>query len=162
MKFAAVRLGSVALAIAGCFALQSFAMGKGELFVRLIFLAGLYVTLSVSLNLINGITGQFSIGHAAFYMVGAYASGYMTNNYAAGWGLKGPMLMLVLMLMGALMAAIAGLIVGLPSLRLRSAPLAARSARSMMTPPSKHSSKQAPRWPASWGRAGTFMSPKPC
>lgn len=119
MKFAAVRLGSVALAVAGCFALQSFAMGKGELFVRLIFLAGLYVTLSVSLNLINGITGQFSIGHAAFYMVGAYAAGYMTNNYAAGWGLKGPLLMLVLMLIGALVAAIAGLIVGLPSLRLR-------------------------------------------
>jgi len=119
MKFAGVRLVSILLAVAGCFALQSFAMGKGELFVRLIFLAGLYVTLAVSLNLINGITGQFSIGHAAFYMVGAYAAGYMTNNYAKGWGLQGPLLMLVLVLIGALVAAIAGFIVGLPSLRLR-------------------------------------------
>ncbi|MCC7433851.1 MAG: branched-chain amino acid ABC transporter permease [Methanoregulaceae archaeon] len=119
MKFFAVRAGSIALAVAACFALQSFAVGKGDLFFRLVFLAGLYVTLAVSLNLINGITGQFSIGHAAFYMVGAYGAGYMANNYAGSWGLKGPLLMLVLLLIGAVVAAVAGLVVGLPSLRLR-------------------------------------------
>lgn len=119
MKFLAVRAGSIAIAVAACFALQSFAQGKDDLFFRLVFLAGLYVTLAVSLNLINGITGQFSIGHAAFYMVGAYAAGYAANNYAAGWGITGPLLMLVLLVLGALVAAIAGLVVGLPSLRLR-------------------------------------------
>ncbi len=37
-------------------------------------LAGINIILAVSLNLINGITGQFSIGHAGFYAVGAYTS----------------------------------------------------------------------------------------
>lgn len=119
MKFFAIRAGSIAIAVAACFALQSIALGKGDLFFRLVFLAGLYVTLAVSLNLINGITGQFSIGHAAFYMVGAYAAGYAANTYASSWGVKGPLLMLILLILGAAVAAFAGLVVGLPSLRLR-------------------------------------------
>jgi branched-chain amino acid transport system permease protein len=37
-------------------------------------LCGISITLAVSLNLINGFTGQFSIGHAGFMAVGAYSS----------------------------------------------------------------------------------------
>src|SRR5262250_1621764 len=45
---------------------------------RIIMLCGISITLAVSLNLINGFTGQFSIGHAGFMAVGAYSSAYFT------------------------------------------------------------------------------------
>ncbi|MCL6624855.1 MAG: hypothetical protein K6T17_09610, partial [Fimbriimonadales bacterium] len=59
----------------------------GGLDNRLIMLAAFFGTLAVSLNLINGITGQFSIGHAAFYAIGAYSTGFLTKNYFATVGL---------------------------------------------------------------------------
>ncbi len=49
-----------------------------SLWARILILAGLNITLSVSLQLINGIAGQFSLGHAAFMAVGAYVAGYAT------------------------------------------------------------------------------------
>jgi branched-chain amino acid transport system permease protein len=118
--FWVVRLGSIIAALAGCFALDAIVRAQNNEFTtRLVVLAGLYVTLAVSLNLINGITGQFSIGHAAFYQVGAYTAGYvaiiLNNNPPMGavpW-------VILMMFAGAAVAAIAGLVVGLPSLRLR-------------------------------------------
>ena len=50
-------------------------------FTRIIMLSGIAITLAVSLNLINGFTGQFSIGHAGFMAVGAYSSAYFSVNY---------------------------------------------------------------------------------
>src|SRR5260221_11351468 len=50
-------------------------------FTRILMLSGIAITLAVSLNLINGFTGQFSIGHAGFMAVGAYSSAYFTVNY---------------------------------------------------------------------------------
>lgn len=77
----------------------------------------LYASLAVSLNLINGITGQFSVGHAAFFLVGAYVSGYVTRNYFES---QDPLLWITGMtVVGGVAAAIAGIVVGLPSLRLR-------------------------------------------
>jgi branched-chain amino acid transport system permease protein len=87
--------------------------------VRLVVLSGLYVTLSVSLNLINGITGQFSIGHAAFYQIGAYLGGYLTDRFFMKAHMPDLIWLVMMMLAGALGAAIAGFVVGLPSLRLR-------------------------------------------
>jgi len=115
------RLGSILLAGLFAFGVHYYAreVNSGELATRLIFLACLYVTLSVSLNLINGITGQFSIGHAAFYMVGAYVAGAVTNNLAIHWSFHPVLKMVILVILGALGAAVAGLVVGLPSLRLR-------------------------------------------
>jgi branched-chain amino acid transport system permease protein len=110
----------MALAIAGCLALQSFEGHRGEYEQRIVVLVGLYITLAVSLNLINGITGQFSIGHAAFYQVGAYLAGFVTLNYFTKQPIHNQFLWVVLMTgLGALGAALAGLIVGLPSLRLK-------------------------------------------
>lgn len=71
----------------------------------------IYIILSTSLNLINGITGQFSIGHAGFMAVGAYVSAMITAI------LHGPLLLGILV--GAVGAALAGLLVGLPTLRLK-------------------------------------------
>ena len=46
----------------------------GAYYYQILILVGINIILSVSLNLINGFTGQFSIGHAGFYAVGAYTS----------------------------------------------------------------------------------------
>lgn len=120
MKYWSIRLLSVVLAVGGCLLLDYFATHNASSFAqRLILLAGLYVTLSVSLNLINGITGQFSIGHAAFYQVGAYTTGVLATNFFEKAHLPGPAWMVLMMIAGALVAAVAGLLVGMPSLRLR-------------------------------------------
>src|SRR5437667_2086862 len=97
--------------------------------LRVITLAGINVILAVSLNLITGFTGQFSIGHAGFMAVGAYASAYLTVYHAQSWehslaGIVGAtvahaLIFLLAILVGALVAALAGLVVGIPSLRLR-------------------------------------------
>lgn len=119
-----VRLASVAAALGFCFGIDMLTRTGDALAIRLVTLAGLYVTLAVSLNLINGITGQFSIGHAAFYQVGAYTGGYISATYAKGlMPDKDPVMAAVyligFMILGALAAGLAGLIVGLPSLRLK-------------------------------------------
>lgn len=69
------------------------------------------IILAVSLHLIIGITGQFSIGHAGFLAVGAYASAIMT--------MKLELPFVVGILAAGVMAAVAGLIIGVPSLRLK-------------------------------------------
>ena len=71
----------------------------------------IYIILSTSLNLINGITGQFSIGHAGFMAVGAYVSAMVTAI------MHGPLLLGIII--GAVVAALGGLLVGLPTLRLK-------------------------------------------
>src|ERR1041384_1644752 len=95
-------------------------------FSRILMLSGIAITLAVSLNLINGFTGQFSIGHAGFMAVGAYSSAYFSINYgmrlaeSLGGGTLGWIVALTLAtLVGALFAGIAGLLVGIPSLRLK-------------------------------------------
>lgn len=119
MKFWGVRILSIVLAAAFAFGLQSFVHSNLKDFSRLFVLAGLYVTLSVSLNLINGITGQFSIGHAAFYMVGAYSAGFLSTRLYPQVPFGPELWMVLMMVFGALCAALAGFVVGLPSLRLR-------------------------------------------
>jgi len=95
-------------------------------YTRILMLSGISITLAVSLNLINGFTGQFSIGHAGFMAVGAYSSAYFSINYgmrlaeSLGGGTLGWIVALTLAtLVGALFAGIAGLLVGIPSLRLK-------------------------------------------
>ena len=51
-------------------------------YVRILLLIGINITLAVSLQLINGISGQFSLGHAGFMAVGAYLAGYPAVNYS--------------------------------------------------------------------------------
>ncbi|MBL9214446.1 MAG: branched-chain amino acid ABC transporter permease [Opitutaceae bacterium] len=87
---------------------------------------GISITLAVSLNLVNGFTGQFSLGHAGFMAVGAYLSSAVTlflgprllgeeGGSAFGQGA----LFLAALVTGGLSAAVAGLLVGVPSLRLK-------------------------------------------
>jgi len=83
---------------------------------------GINIILAVGLNLVNGYTGQFSLGHAGFMAVGAYASSWLTLTwgYTLGTGGIGTTTLFVLALIaGGLGAALAGLAVGVPSLRLK-------------------------------------------
>ena len=98
-------------------------------YARILYLIGINITLAVSLNLINGLAGQFSIGHAGFMAVGGYSATFVTVYYGRTIaGLFGSSLdealgtavvMTVSLLTGAVVAAVAGLAVGIPSLRLR-------------------------------------------
>ena len=54
-------------------------------YVRIIMLCGINIMLAVSLNLVNGFTGQFSIGHAGFMAVGAYTAAVLTMRVFPGW-----------------------------------------------------------------------------
>ena len=102
--------------------------GSWPYFVQVLCLAGINIILAVSLNLINGFTGQFSIGHAGFMAIGAYASAYVTVTFGdrirAAVGFlpdfaKDGALLLLALAVGATLAAFAGFLVGVPSLRLR-------------------------------------------
>ena len=75
-----------------------------------IFIICINVILSASLNLINGYTGQFSLGHAGFMAVGAYVGVILTANFH--WPL------LFALVAGGAAAALLGCLIGLPTLRL--------------------------------------------
>jgi branched-chain amino acid transport system permease protein len=85
--------------------------GLNPFYINTLFFIGINIILAVSLHLIIGITGQFSIGHAGFLAVGAYASAIITMKLQLPFGLA--------LLVGGLAAAVAGLIIGIPSLRLK-------------------------------------------
>ena len=97
---------------------------------RILVLVGINITLAVSLNIINGHAGQFSLGHAGFMAVGAYTAAFFTTKYFAPYVDRFPdgsaqeflwqsVFLLLSVLAAAITSAIAGYIVGLPSLRLR-------------------------------------------
>jgi branched-chain amino acid transport system permease protein len=97
---------------------------------QVMILCGINAILAVSLNLINGFTGQFSIGHAGFMAIGAYGSAMFSLHVGQRWvaalvaagvpdgAAQGAALLLALLL-GGILAGVAGYLVGLPSLRLR-------------------------------------------
>ncbi|MBL9190194.1 MAG: branched-chain amino acid ABC transporter permease [Opitutaceae bacterium] len=87
---------------------------------------GINIILAVSLNLVNGYTGQFSLGHAGFMSVGAYFAAAISLFVAPQWlGAEGGTVLqrglafAGALLAGGLCAAVAGLLVGVPSLRLK-------------------------------------------
>lgn len=101
----------------------------GPYYSRIVIDAGIAMILAVSLNIVNGLTGQFSIGHAGFMTVGGYSAGMLTY-YGSLWLWDAPAkhggflgtgewLLAGSCLVGGLVAAGMGYVVGLPSLRLR-------------------------------------------
>ena len=94
--------------------------------LNVVVLAGINVLLAVSLNMVNGHTGQFSLGHAGFMAVGAYVSSAVTMGAprvlgidAVPGSLMGHLLFFLALIIGGAAAAVAGVLVGVPSLRLR-------------------------------------------
>lgn len=116
-------LAPILLAALGLGALQ-WLLGSYQFFAYLACLVGVNVVLAVSLNIINGMTGQFSIGHAGFMAVGAYAAGVLslaTKEYQVGpvEVVSDQLFLLLSLAVGGAAAAACGFLVGLPSLRLR-------------------------------------------
>lgn len=75
--------------------------------------------LAMSLNLVNGYTGQFSLGHAGFMAVGAYSSAFLSTILPPAAGGMQFFFYLLYAIVGGIAAAIAGWFVGQPSLRLK-------------------------------------------
>ncbi len=123
----ALRLAATLGVLIAIYGLQfGLEHGLNDYVQRIVLLAGINIILAVGLNLINGTTGQFSIGHAGFMAVGAYGAAYVGVRIAGplhsalGQGvLANAVIFNAALLVGALFAGISGLIVGMPSLRLR-------------------------------------------
>jgi len=88
-------------------------------FLQIFQLLCLNVILAASLNVINGYCGLFSIGHAGFFAVGAYVAAAASKFWMPEFAAAQPALALIaVVLVGAAAAGIAGLVVGIPCLRL--------------------------------------------
>jgi branched-chain amino acid transport system permease protein len=91
----------------------------GELgwLLNLLIGVGVFTLLAVSLNLINGYAGMFHLGHHGFWAMGAYASAWLAIELHGH--LAGPLLYVACLLFAMVVAAIGGLAIGIPCLRLR-------------------------------------------
>lgn len=111
------------LSIVVVVALSFVVGGLNGYFYTILMYIGINAIMATSLNLINGFTGQFSLGHAGFMGIGAYVSSivtvYLTTHGWAASGVQGFVVLLLGLLVGGIFAAIAGLAVGIPSLRLK-------------------------------------------
>jgi branched-chain amino acid transport system permease protein len=97
-------------------------------YLQILVYIGINVVMATSLNLINGYTGQFNLGHAGFMAIGAYAAAaFSVYAHPALRGLLeflpatalDPLLFLVSLAVGTCAAILSGLAIGLPTLRLR-------------------------------------------
>lgn len=134
-----LRAGIALLVLVALFGLNLLVKGISPYYQRILILAGISVTMAVSLNLINGYTGQFSIGHAGFMAIGAYTSAaisYYCGNlnkpgndgimlFLTSGGLQLPEGVAAVIFfagvayVGGVAASLAGLLVGIPTLRLK-------------------------------------------
>ena len=77
-----------------------------------------YITMAISLNLVVGVSGELSLGHAGFMSIGAFSGVVAAAMMETGVG--SPLLRLILaMVVGGTIAGIAGFVIGIPVLRLR-------------------------------------------
>jgi len=85
--------------------------------VQILMYVGINMILTLSLNLVNGYMGEFSVGHAGFMGIGAYAASILTVwVLPRGWA---PWAFPAVLVAGGLAAAVAGLVVAFPSFRTR-------------------------------------------
>ncbi len=114
------------VALAAAFGISHFSDRIDPYYLDVLIGIGINIVLAVSLNLVNGYTGQFSLGHAGFMSVGAYAAaavslflGPKLLGEEGGTALQQGLLFLAALMAGGIGAALAGLLVGVPSLRLK-------------------------------------------
>ncbi len=109
--FNSLSLLSVSVVIFIILALLMYTGIIGEYYGQLFVNAGIYIIVALSLNLITGFTGQLALGQAGFMSVGAYTTAICI--------MRGGLPLLPSILVGGLFAAAAGVIIGIPTLRLR-------------------------------------------
>jgi branched-chain amino acid transport system permease protein len=111
MKSSAAKRWLVA-SLAAAFVASYFSPHYNRYYLGVAIDVGVAIIMAVSLNLINGYTGQFSLGHAGFMAVGGFTAAKLTL-------VTSNAMFPVSLVFGGLMAAVVGLIVGVPSLRLK-------------------------------------------
>ena len=79
-------------------------------YLRIIIIIGINIILALGLNLTTGVTGQLSMGHAGFMSLGAYTAAILSLHTTLPF--------VVVLIAGAMAAALFGIIIGIPSLRL--------------------------------------------
>ncbi len=107
--FAQLILFALILAVTGL-AGQGLSVVVPPYYLQIGLFIGINIIMALGLNLISGVTGQLSLGHAAFMSIGAYSSAIATVNYHLPF--------LVGILIGGLVACFFGIIIGFPTLRL--------------------------------------------
>jgi branched-chain amino acid transport system permease protein len=113
------------LALAASLVLSFFSERINPYFLRIAINVAINIVLAVSLNLVNGYTGQFSLGHAGFMAVGAYMSAWLTTVIgphiltASAGAFSTALFFIVALLAGGIVSGVAGVLVGVPSLRLK-------------------------------------------
>lgn len=85
--------------------------GANQYIMRIIIMIGIYSMLGLGLNVLTGYTGQVSLGHAGFYAIGAYTASLLTLKFGVNFA--------VAAVAGASLASLCGLLLGLPTLRLK-------------------------------------------
>lgn len=103
-----IKYGKIAVLLAALYLMPFFV--KNQYVLRVAVYVCIYSTLACSLNLISGVCGQVSMGHAAFYGIGAYASALIAINFGVPW--------VICVLVAALVAGIIGVLIGIPALKL--------------------------------------------
>lgn len=83
---------------------------KNQYMLRIGVYVCIYSILACSLNLISGVCGQVSMGHAAFYGIGAYASALAAIHFGINW--------VVCVIAAAIAAGVIGVLIGIPALKL--------------------------------------------
>jgi branched-chain amino acid transport system permease protein len=84
---------------------------KDPYFSHILILGGIYIILALGQNIVTGYCGQIHLGMAGFYAIGSYASAILCTQLGASFWLALPL--------SAAAAAIAGIVVGLPALKVR-------------------------------------------
>lgn len=82
-----------------------------DYYMHIIITIGMYIILTLSLNLVTGYAGQFSMGHAAFYGIGAYIAALLMLNYSMPFWIA--------IIVSSVLTAVSGFFLGLPALRLQ-------------------------------------------
>ncbi len=109
---------AIVIALAVVVALLS-TYGLNAYLQLIVFYVAINIMLATSLNLVSGFCGQFSLGHAGFMAVGAYVGAVVSLNFQPFPESMAVLNYPIYVVAGGLCAAFAGLLVGVPSLRLR-------------------------------------------
>jgi branched-chain amino acid transport system permease protein len=121
-------LWALVLILAGLGSVAVAQRSLNDYVLSLVNFVGIYIILAVSLNITNGFTGLFSLGHPAFMAIGGYATAILTfpvqrkAYFLSGlpeWLGRTEMPFLPSLLLGGILASLAALVVGVPVLRLR-------------------------------------------
>lgn len=84
---------------------------RNNYILHILILLGIYTVLGISLNVVTGVTGELDLGHAAFFGIGAYISSLFVLNISNNF--------IIALILSGTISLLFGLILGIPSLRIR-------------------------------------------